>query len=151
MTRTTNDYRAKVKFLTERIIHCTIWFKQFKIGHKLSHIRWFQFKCKAHLLCPRPGPACLLLLLLSLGLMGASLFCSHLAHCSCQHIQILGGTLNPLFYLTISSIHAWARPPSHPTDTPASMINSPLLGLSIHSAHCWEPLKQDNSCIPSSH
>lgn len=86
-----------------------------------------------------------------LRLMGASLFCSHLTHCSCQHIQILGGTLNPLFHLTLSSIHAWARPPSHTTDTPASMINSPLLGLSIHSAHCWEPLKQDNSCIPSSH
>lgn len=56
-----------------------------------------------------------------------------------------------LFHLTLSSIHAWARTPSHPTDTPASVINSLLLGLSIHSAHCWEPLKQDNSCIPSSH
>lgn len=84
-------------------------------------------------------------------LMGASLFCSHLVHCSCQHIHILRGTLDPLFHLTLSSVHAWARSPSHPTDTPAGMINDPLLGRSIHSAHCWEPLKQYNSCIPSSH
>ena len=44
------------------------------------------------------------------------LFCSRLVLCSCQHIRILHATL---------------------THTPQPMINGPLVGLSIHSAHCW--------------
>lgn len=61
------------------------------------------FKMWPSLFCPSPSPY-------PSGLMGASLLCSHLAHCSCQHIQILGSTLNPLLHLTPSSIHRRQTP-----------------------------------------
>lgn len=49
-----------------------------------------------HICCVQALAQSTLHLLFFGGLMGASLFCSHLAHCSCQHIQILHGTLKPL-------------------------------------------------------
>lgn len=54
------------------------------------------------------------------------LFCSCLALCSCQHIRILHPCI-----LTHTPLPMRAPPLSQ-----ANMINGPLVGLSIHSAHC---------------